>query len=364
MRFSQLGALGVLAGLSHGFLIPPTISSADKEIVNTLPFDTAAPIDGRLVAIECPGCPVYITNLEGQTKVASGDVDSLLRFNFSLERGDKDHLMLNGVQMYPVDLQMMNMLEPLTADQLVKTSDGTWNYAASPRLGYEFAAEHSKTSDNELLDVVDVTITVVQIGGTLIRGFPHIDLKLVETPSGKLMIGDVAIKEATAPTHGGQECSTLICKWRAIIAEKMSKLKGCGRKRPQHGAATEINGSKPIHKGDPRPHPHHRPHGHHGHRHNRGGFAKVVRNIVFHVLLPIMIGVFVGITASLVGMIVGHMVIFIWRILFRRGQRGQYQRVQAEESESNDDEDSKDSPPPVYEDAPAYEEALVEKIQM
>jgi len=379
MHFSQLGAVAALAAIGQAFLLPPTISKEDSEIVNTLPFDTETPIDGRLVAIECPGCPVYITNIEGQTKAASGRVDSLLRFNFSLEHGDRDQLKLNGVQLYPLDPESISWVEPLTADQLVKTSDGTWAYAATPMLGYEFSAEHLKSSDKDQMDLVAVRIQIVEIDGDFISGFPYINLRLLETPSGKLMIGDVAITDANVspskPADGNQECTTLLCKWRAIIADKMSKLKGCGGKRPQQGTGNGalIKGTrpKPI-PGHARPRPAHGSHRHHGHhRHRHGGFArsfaKVLRNIVFHVFIPIVIGVFVGITASLVGMVVGHIAIFIWRTLFRRGQRGQYQRVQAEESEAKDDEDSKsllghDNPPPVYEDAPAYEEAVVEKV--
>jgi hypothetical protein len=191
------------------------------------------------------------------------------------------------------------------------------------------------------------------------------------------MIGDVAVKEAQTPSEAGQECTSFLCKWRAIVAAKIAKLKGskgCGGSRAKQESATAIADSAPapIVKGGPmkpvKPNYHslHGAHRVHRHRHRHGGFARFLRSIVFHVFIPIMIGVVVGIMASLVGMIVGHIAIFIWRMLFRRGERGSCRRVQHEESISKDDEDSKsllghDNPPPVYEEAPAYEDAVVDE---
>jgi len=362
MRFSKLGAVAALGVVSQAFLLPPTITPADNEIVKTLPFEDAVAIDGRVVFIVCPGCPVSITNLFGQTKSAASRVDSKFPFNFSISHGDADQLLLNGHQLYPIDPTSEDFLGALTADQLVKTSAGTWNYAATPKLSYALAIRHPVTSsNNEQLDLVVLNLEILDIGGGPVHGFPAFEIKLLETQSGKLMIGDVEITHAqspsTEPTDKGQECATTICKWGAIIADKMSKLKGCGGKRPQHGSV------KPMHHGHARPtHGAHRGHRHH-HRH--GGFARFLRSAIFHVFIPILIGVVVGITASLVGMIVGHIAIFIWRILFRRGQRAEYHRVQQEEGVAKDDDDESkgflehDSPPPVYEDSPAYEETVV-----
>jgi uncharacterized membrane protein YdjX (TVP38/TMEM64 family) len=76
-----------------------------------------------------------------------------------------------------------------------------------------------------------------------------------------------------------------------------------------------------------------------------------------------MIGVVVGVTTSLIGMVVGHLIVFFWRILFRRGQRGQYRKVQQEEAADEGDKTKSfvehRGPPPTYEEAPAYEEAVI-----
>lgn len=380
MYFSQLGAVAALAAVGHTFLIPPSITPTDNEVIKTLPFDAQAVVDGRLISIVCPGCPVDVTNLEGVTKSATSRVDSKLLFNFSIEQSDADHLILNGFQLYPVDPSSQSFMEPLTADQLVETSEGNWNYAATPKLGYALSIQHPETPNGEL-GLVALRLEIIELGRTFMTGFPIIDVKLLETTSGKLMIGDVAVKEAEAASpESDQECTTIVCKWRAIIAAKIAKFKGmkgkgCGGKaRPKHGSSSTtptikggpITHVKPINHGHPRPaHGAHWTHRHHRH-HRHGGFARVLRGIVFHVFIPIMIGVVVGIMASIVGMVVGHIAIFIWRMLFRRGQRLEYHRFQHVESMSQDDEDSKsllrhDNPPPEYEEAPAYEDAVVDE---
>jgi hypothetical protein len=81
-----------------------------------------------------------------------------------------------------------------------------------------------------------------------------------------------------------------------------------------------------------------------------------------HVVIPVLIGIMVGITASLVGMVVGHTVIFIWRALFRRGQRPQYAKVQQEEVDEDVTDEIKglmehQGPPPVYEEVVVIEKA-------
>jgi hypothetical protein len=296
----------------------------------------------------------------------------MLRFNFSIAHGEIDRLMLNGHEIYPMDPRSVDFID-LTADQLIKSPEGTWNYAATPHLGWGLChgcgVPDLSSSDQSEIQLKTVRVEILEIAGRFINGFPIMDIKLLQTPSGKLMIGDASIMENTVSLAQDQECTTILCKWRAIIADKVSKMKGCGGKRPGAVTVPMVKPmAKPSHHGHSRPRPAHgahRPHRHHHHRH--GGFARFLRSIVFHVFIPIMIGVVVGITASLVGMIVGHIVIFIWRILFRRGERAQYCRRQREERVSKDDDDESkgflehENPPPVYEDAPAYEETVVEK---
>ena len=354
MRFT-LGAVAALAGLSQAFLLPPTVSSADEDIVNTLPFDDATVADGHLMQINCPGCPIDTTT-EGV--MHWNTAQSVLRLNFTVSHGDVDALMLNGNQIYPMNPQAAHFLDPLTADQLIKGPDGKWVYSSSPRLGFSVAVKHPVHSEQDQMDLLSLNFRILQVADQFVDGIPSVEIKLLETASGKLMIGDAESSSPKSPvshpTDGDQECTTMLCKWKAIIADRLSKLKGCASKnRP---AVQVVPATRPHGHGRPRPHgPHHahRPHRHH----NKHAFGRFVRGIVSHIFVPILIGIAVGITASIVGMIVGHIAIFVWRALFRRGQQGQYVRVHQKDVVvvEGDDEtkgflEHQDAPP-VYEEA-------------
>ncbi|KAK0105123.1 hypothetical protein ONS95_004515 [Cadophora gregata] len=365
MFIAQLGAVAALASLSRGFLIPPEISSADTDVIKTLPFEDAVGMEGRVMEINCPGCPVLTAFND---KTSSVQAESILQLNFSLSHQDgPDKLLLNGVQIYPVDPTSQSFMEPLTASQMIKGADDTWQYASNPKLGYSLAIGRQATSPQDQLDLLAVHLEIVEVADKFIKGLPTVDLQILETPSGKLMLGNSGITapaNLSNPTDDDRECTTLLCKWRVIVADRLAALKkGCGSKRPSP-EVRPVFVPKPHHSkhphnkhpghGRPRPHGSHRPWRHH-HRH--GSLSRFIRGIVFHVLVPVLIGVMVGITASLIGMVVGHIVVFTWRMLFRRGQnKTRYAEVMQEEADEESEDESKgfleaQGPPPQYEDA-------------
>ncbi|TVY20968.1 hypothetical protein LARI1_G000876 [Lachnellula arida] len=355
MHFTtQLGLLA-FAGSSRAFLLPPPTSSS-SDSVNTLPFEDNIATEGRVMELNCPGCPVVVTDVEN--RVHFTDAESVLKFNLSVahEANDgADQLLLNGLPIYPIDPSSQTFMTPLTADQMVKNADNTWSYVATPALGYQLSVKHPVQSEDQL-DLVAMHIEIVEVANKFIQGIPSVELKLLETPSGKLMLGDAEITTPKSvspePTDDNKECATVVCKWRAIIAAKLSKLKGCGgknRNRPAEVDATPANHHGEHARPHGRPHGIHRPFRHHRHRHSLGRFLKTV---AVHVMIPVLIGIVVGITASLVGMIVGNIVIFVWRLLFRRNQ-ARYVRVeQVEIIEEGDDENKSilesQGPPPTY----------------
>ncbi|RDL40818.1 uncharacterized protein BP5553_00797 [Venustampulla echinocandica] len=348
MRFTQLGAAAALTGLGSAILLPPTISD---DFIKALPIDASTHPDRRVIEISCPGCPVVVPDMHGNLHHVAAE--NILRLNFSVAHGDSDQLLLNGNQVYPIDPSSENFMKPLSAAQLVKSPEDTWQQAAEPALGYALSVRNTVHMELDNVNLVAVHVDIVEVAGVFIDGIPGIDLRLVETPSGKLMLGDSQVSAPTSPSSSpnddGQECTTLLCKWRAIIADRLSKLKGCGRKgRPN----AQVEG--PKHGGRPHNRPHgSRPHGSHRpfrHHRQKNGFSRLARNILKHVLVPVLIGVFVGILASLVGMLVGKFVIFVYRA--SRGRREQYALVeQDDEAVEHIEDDSKSfvEPPPTYE---------------
>jgi len=361
MRFS-LGVVAAFA-VADAFLLPPEISAADTDIIKTLPFEDAVAIDGRVMEINCPGCPV-LTDIED--KMHSTQVDSVLKLDFRLIHDGEDRLYLNNIQIYPMNPSAETFFEPLTAPQMIKTDDNTWEYSSSPQLGYAISVAHPVSkSIKDQLDLVSIHVEIIEVADKYLPAMPVVEIKLLETPSHKLMIGDAIIKEPQSqppakPTDDEQECTTILCKWRAIVADRLSKLKGCGSKaRP----AVVVPAHK-THGHHGRPHSHrpngpHRPYRHH---YKHQGIARIAR-ILKSILIPLLIGVMVGITASLLGMAVGHIAIFIWRMLFRRGQRQKCTKAQQEEDAVEDVTDEAKSliehqgPPPVYEEVVVVEKA-------
>jgi hypothetical protein len=372
MRNIQLGAAVALVATTQAFFIPPIITSVDDDIINTLPFEDAMAIEDRVVDIDCPGCPVLTTDIQGH--MHSSQVESLLRFNLTIAHNEFDQLLLNGAPIYPINIE--STPSNILADQLVQSSAGTWEYSTSPELGYAIRVHHPATTSNQdELDLIAINFEILDVGGVIVDGVPSIDIKLLETPSGKLMIGDADALPATIPaSNPSEKCTSFLCKLRQVINGKFSH-KGCAGKASHKGdhkghmghmGHKGHNGDKSTHKGDWHKTGKHYGHGAHTHRHYRqhNAIVRFLRSIVLHVFMPVMIGVVVGITTSLLGMIVGHFIVFVWRMLFRRGQRGQYTRVQQEAGE--EDESIKEflapqGPPPMYEDAPKYEEVVVDE---
>lgn len=178
-----------------------------------------------------------------------------------------------------------------------------------------------------------------------------------------------------------------LCKLKNMIESKIDqamshrggfrKTGGCpGRKGP-HGknlpGHIKPHLSIPGQEDRPKHHhgrPHHmRPHGeHHGghHRHGYFGhhFLHAFAKGLVAVLIPIMAGITVGMTVSLLGLVVGRFIGFLWIKLARGGRRGNasvaQQEVVLEEGEDKPMIAEMEAPP-VYEDAPAYEESEKEQ---
>ncbi|KAH8816882.1 hypothetical protein F5884DRAFT_777755 [Xylogone sp. PMI_703] len=256
---------------------------------------------------------------------------------------------------------MIALFDPLTAPQLVQSplDPDRWENVAQPVIGYRMRIDRPHVSNNEL-DLVVLEFQIIEVGGRFVEGMSKFDIRLLETPSEKLMIGDIRyslpVPEHSMPGKEGKQCHSRLCRWKEIVAGKLPKAKGCGRKsgRPHH----LHNGEHSSHRN----HGHHRPQGHRGHhgyyeRHQT--FVRFVKGIALHVLIPIAIGIVVGMTASMVGFVAATFIVFLWRLLFRRNRAAAYAQVPQEETTTEESEKSKIvfqeeehiDAPPVYEEA-------------
>ncbi|KAI0425282.1 hypothetical protein F5Y09DRAFT_322120 [Xylaria sp. FL1042] len=352
---SLIAGVGLVA-TTNALLLPPDLPIADDS-VTTLPVPTEIDADVALskvadtqtLDLECPGC--FRVGRKHEKEIPSH-----LKLDFSIESTDgADRLTVNGYELYPnPDLLRNTLMAPVIPDMASRQvgakprlRGGMNRPQNNQRLGFAMETEAVATDDEEDLQLVNVEIQIIEVGDVFIERIPNVQVKLVKTPSGKLAIGtiDTIRSEVAGSPDGRKECSTTVCKWKAMFFEQLYRIfsfKGCDGSRPpppphghHHGEHKHGHGPGPHHH--PHPHPHHM-----GHRH---GWGHGFRVFVTHILFPIMIGIVAGISASLIGMLVGTFIVFVWRLLFRRSSsrsshRCRYARKVAKDENATSEEKS------------------------
>lgn len=361
--FKHFGSVSLLAGLTQAFLVPPTIHAVDKDIIESIPFEVEAASQGRLLEVECTGCPIEAAK---GAAVSWNHAKSLLRLNFTIEHlaEQPDALKLNGVQIMPVDTAAS--LQGLHADQLIQAPDGTWAYSSTPELGYSLSIKPYHDGQQDM-SIYALHLRIIEVANEFVRHIPAVDLRVISTPTGQLMVAESKIQSSPwlkVSAAGGADCSTLLCKWKAIIASKTKGLKkGCGHKtdRPHRVPRPYgIKGGRPKPEGFGKPHPHGQ---YHHRRPHSDAFYRFLRALTVHVLVPVLVGMGIGITASVVGMLMGQFIVLIWRTFFRHGERGQCRDRATEETDDGCDEETKgflegQEQPPVYQEVIVVEDKI------
>ncbi|KAI1408537.1 hypothetical protein F5Y13DRAFT_107589 [Hypoxylon sp. FL1857] len=332
---SIIAAAGLVASTTNAFLLPPDLSESDKNPVTTLPVPLSAvfPDVSRNLKLKCPGCTVHIPH-HGKVKVVN-NVPSHLELNFSVEpAGSADRLMLNGFELYPNADPFRNSLAAVVRPDIPHRRTKRPHYKgpqseAAQTLGFGMQTRTVPTPDEkDSLELVMIDLDIIEVGDVFIDGIPDVQIKLMKTPTGQLIIGDIETTESATkhsnPMDNQEECTTFICKWKAIVMQKLASLrlrKGCGG----HRAHAKGHG-KPKQEGQidqPVPADGDNDH-HHGHRQRNWGL--LFKNIASHILLPVAIGILAGVAASILGMMVGTFVVFLWRLVFRRGSSRRHHR--------------------------------------
>ncbi|KAI1140802.1 hypothetical protein F5Y05DRAFT_374980 [Hypoxylon sp. FL0543] len=334
---SIIAAAGLAASTTNALLLPPEVSESDNNLVTTLPVPLSAvyPDVSRTLKLKCPGCPVRIPHHK-KVKVVN-DVPSHLELNFSVEAaGAADRLMLNGFELYPKADPLRNSLSAVVRPDVPHRRTKRPHYKgpqseAAQNLGFGMQTRTIPSLDEkDSLELVMINLDIIEVGDVFVDGVPDVQIKLMKTPTGQLIIGDIDVTESDTkqnPMENQEECTTFICKWKAIVAQKLASLrlhKGCGGHRahaPSHDQAKEDSqisqpdSTSPVDGDNGR---------HHGHRQRNWGL--LFRNIASHILLPVAIGILAGVAASILGMMVGTFVVFLWRLVFRRGGSRRHHR--------------------------------------
>lgn len=243
--------------------------------------------------------------------------------------------------------------------------------------GYTFRYNGAETISEAGLELLPMTLQIASVEGVRVSP-PLLTINVLKDAEGRLSIASFRTAEAseTAPAEQDTNCDEwpLLCKWKAIVAERIENMRQMGKpchKRP-HGQynpmAEETLEGKPPHRFHPgRPH-HHRPH-HMGH-HRQNRMHTFARRAFFTIFIPIIVGVFAGTVTYLIGMVLGTIIAII--IAKVRGEScfmgQQYQRITLEEDvEGGEAEVESQSEKqeyaelPAYDAPPVYEEAAEKK---
>ncbi len=330
-----IAAAGLTATAANALLLLPDVSVDD--IVTTLPVPTevydeintlqiAQIAQTQNLKLECPGCPVRVfphwKGHHGETNIKT-DIPSHLELDFSIAMPESpdgvDRLLLNGFELYPESNPFQNTL---TATLLPDFHEGRVNrphHIKGPRphtaqnLGFGLQTRLiPSTDDDDDLDLVVVDLQIIEVGNVFVHGIPNVEIKLVKTPSGKLMIADVAAMASEntqkPPVDAQEECTTLFCRLMAMARERLDRLragKHCGS-RPDQANPENDHIEVDMHPAvnPPQEYKHH--------------WGHLFKNIATHILLPVAIGVMAGVTASIIGMMVGTFLVYLWRTFVRR----------------------------------------------
>ena len=329
--------------------------------------------------------------------------------NFSITN-DGQRLELNGVPIYPPEFHRQSYMahRPLHVIQVPASASAVEVASGEARSatlevtssGLRVGNDRVITDDGDR--IIPIMFRIRGLENQLID-VDEVSIDLLETADGELLIlhsNNIAALDSaplpplswtppSAPPPGPstdmgdmKECNMLpapICRFKSTLKSKIQHMRhhrfGLGRPCGLHADGevhlpthikTHFNFAGPDSGHSPhhgRPH-HTRPfeehHGPHGHHHFFGAFS---RGLVA-VLIPVMAGISVGLTVSLIGLLVGRLIGYLWIKFARGGQRG-YVSLTQDEIDAGEgkmlvlEEDLE--APPVYEDAPAYEEAVTDQ---
>ncbi|KAK6072669.1 hypothetical protein SCUP515_07249 [Seiridium cupressi] len=330
---SLITAAGLAVSTTSAFLLPPLPESSESDTVTTLPVPvdtdlrTDAPLTAEIQKLElpCPGCPIRVGHHRGngdKTK-AKTNIPSHLELAFTIDHAaDHDRLMVNDFVLYPRSPRTKNtpsasysLGAQLLPDHKHSKDDKhklpghrKQHKPTVEPLGYALSATPVAKSTEDDMELVEVDFQVIEVGNVFVDGIPTVEIKVIKTPEGGLLIGGIETTASESlmkgPVDNQDQCVTMLCRWRAMLNAQMGRFRSgkCGGgRRPGHTVGQGTHG-----------------HPHSGHRQqHRHRFVNLLRNIASHIILPIAVGIAAGITASVIGMMVGTAIVFLWRTLIR-----------------------------------------------
>lgn len=405
----NLGLVAASALGASAFLIPAGLAPSDDKDFAFSTFSVVNP-KNQVVRVPCSACLFPYSKGEGVKEEAENPEDTWfhiqsasndLVFNFTVS--DSQSLELNGATV--LNAEDVFRAPDLYLDQVPSSASNIEiENGEAPRaplqvnsMGVGLSNDPASSSGDRLMSLHILTFGLESV--TIMEG---VVVELLRTIEGELLILSVERKAGPGSEMPlfkavvideveeveDQRCGAF-CKIKSVIESKINDLKsfahskkpgkkpGCNRRpfpggklpshikpgflHPEVQHAEEDDQPVPPFFHGGRPH-----HGHHRHHRHHGFFHYFVRGALA-VAVPILAGVAVGMFISVASLLIGRFVSFLWT-KFVRGGRSGYESISLDdeaelgEAEISDEKvvyvaETDLEAPPVYENAPAYEEA-------
>lgn len=307
MLWKHLTAAAGLAAMANALFIVPEISTEDIKIVDALPVVKSDIVQHtQTLKLDCPGCPVKMRHHDGRTTTKT-NLANHLELTFAIESsGSADKLLVNDFELYP---NAASWYKTLRAPQVLDftsmiTKHPRKTRPPTPQLGYSLGIRRLPTDEkDQQLSLIEVELQVIEVGYNFNENIPAVRLKLVETPSGKLMIGSVEVEKRQDTSESpedaespDEECQNVFCSWGKSIIKGLKSLRPSCHRGPGRQAHGHGQGHGQDHGGSHRGHGHHRRPGHYRQHHTWG---RLLQNITWSIFLPILIGLVAGVGVAM-----------------------------------------------------------------
>lgn len=386
MAARSLGLAAAFGLAANAFLLPPSVSSDDIHTDSDLATWTLINPDSQPLLVPCKGCEVD----------GPGAENLFLNISVGSQPGT---LELSGKPFYPPTAFITSAPETMPSALAVPTGKSLADvmaqpdkYTSVPISGWKFSAHKVQTVSEDGEELLELTLNINSVNRDAVS-IPSIELRVMKDTEARMNIlstswsDDEQVPETPEIGQPNEEvCESALCQWRQFIQNKVHGMAaashkfGSGRPCPgrmmkdgrphgpfgSHGPFTNMHHGPNSHHHRPigeTGRPHHRHHHGHMRHHKFHHFMHRLGRFVMTVAIPILIGIAAGVVTYAVGMVIGCAIALIWIKVFRGGKRG-YASVALTEDDAavkeleveGDSRESFESAPPVYEDAPAYEE--------
>lgn len=317
------------ACLSLALLLPPSLSTEETALIESLVAQDLEPGDKWLVEMDYPIIP---EDLNLTSDVSPDQLKSILELNFTVkQQKDSNQLMLNELPIYPFMSRAQQTIEPLTVPHRIKNEDKTWEYATLADLGYLVSAlPTTRYLGQHEIEDISIKVDLFKMTDQIFDKIQSIDLQLLSIPSGKLMIQlpqiDVSRPKNNKNLGLDQKCTSFLCKaemgFSNIFTKAKSALKPCHKAAKLHEHHGHRNSTPHLHESQPHYNHHHLTHHPHPNGHQSINIQHKKENFFFSTILaslgPEIVAILIGATAALGAMLLGYIAIYTWTSLRRR----------------------------------------------